>query len=68
MTANAIRDGDRLISLTAAARRTGMSRWTILRRVHEGELPAFRTGRAANSPLRVRVRDVDAMLTPYEID
>ena len=46
-------------SLTQAAERTGMSKVTLRRRIADGELPAFRTGRRI---IRVRPQDVDAML------
>lgn len=46
-------------SLTQAAERTGLSKMTLRRRIAEGALPAFRTGRRI---IRVRPQDVDAML------
>ncbi|HOB06247.1 MAG TPA: helix-turn-helix domain-containing protein [Propionibacteriaceae bacterium] len=46
-------------SVTQAAERTGMSKVTLRRRIADGELPAFRTGRRI---IRVRPQDVDAML------
>lgn len=57
-------DGDRLIGLREAGQRVGMSRCTIHRRILDGQLPGYRTGIGRTSPLRVRVRDVDALLTP----
>lgn len=56
-------DGDRLIGLREAGQRVGMSRCTIHRRILDGQLPGYRTGTGRTSPLRVRVRDVDALLT-----
>lgn len=62
MTENA--NGDRLIGLREAGDRVGVSRCTIHRRILAGQLPGYRIGTGRTSPLRVRVRDVDALLTP----
>jgi hypothetical protein len=58
-------DGDRLIGLREAGLRIGLSRWVVRERVDAGLLPAYRTG-GPHSELRVRVRDVDALLTRVE--
>lgn len=59
-------EGDRYIGLTEAGKRIGMSRWAVRERIAAGLLPAYRTGPA--SPLRVRVSDVDALLTRVTIE
>jgi hypothetical protein len=56
--------GDRLIGLAEAGQRIGVSRWTIRQRIVAGLLPGYRT--SPTSSLRVRVRDVDALLTRVE--
>ncbi|MGH3556423.1 helix-turn-helix transcriptional regulator [Mycobacterium sp.] len=61
MTATTDTDGDRLIGLVEAGKRLGLSRWVVRDRIDAGLLPAYRTG--PKSALRVRVRDVDALLT-----
>jgi hypothetical protein len=58
MTENA---GDRFVGLREAGQRVGLSYWSIRGRVHNGLLPAYRTG--PNSALRVKVSDVEALLT-----
>lgn len=58
-------DADRYIGLTEAGRRIGLSRWAVRERIAAGLLPAYRT--SPTSPLRVRVRDVDALLTPVTL-
>lgn len=57
-------DGDRLVGLTEAGKRLGLSRWVVRDRINAGLLPAYRTG-GPKTELRVRVRDVDALLTPF---
>ncbi|OKH80877.1 hypothetical protein EB75_18890 [Mycobacterium sp. ST-F2] len=54
-------EGDRYIGLAEAGARIGVSRWTIRQRIDRGLLPGYRT--SLTSPLRVRVSDVDALLT-----
>lgn len=53
------------ISLRDAAVRAGFSVFTIRAKIDEGELPAYRISDKPNSALRVRVRDVDALMKPY---
>lgn len=48
-------------SLLQAAKRTGLSRNTLRRRIASGDLPAFMSGRRI---LRVRPEDVDRLLRP----
>lgn len=48
-------------SLSEAAQRTGISTWTLRRRIAEGLLPAYRSGRRL---IRVDPADVDRLLTP----
>lgn len=47
------------ISLAAAAEMLGVSVHTLRRRIADGELPAFRTGRRI---IRVRVSDLEKLL------
>jgi excisionase family DNA binding protein len=47
------------ISLSAAADILGISVHTLRRRIADGELPAFRTGKRI---IRVRVRDLEKLL------
>lgn len=49
------------ISLREAGQRVGLSYWSIRARVRDGLLPAYRT--SATSALRVKISDVDALLT-----
>lgn len=53
--------GDRFIGLREAGERVGLSYWSIRSRVRDGLLPAYRT--SPTSDLRVKVSDVDALLT-----
>lgn len=55
-------EDDRYIGLSEAGQRIGVSRWTIRQRIDKGLLPGYRT--SPNSPLRVKVSDVDALLKP----
>ncbi|WP_374025599.1 helix-turn-helix transcriptional regulator [Mycobacterium sp. HNNTM2301] len=64
MTATDTADGDRFVSLRAAGERVGLSYWSIRGRVRDGLLPAYRT--SPTSALRVKVSDVDALLTRVE--
>lgn len=48
-------------SLAQAAERTGISVWTLRRRISSGELVAFTVGRRI---LRVRPADVDGLFRP----
>nr|NLI50005.1 helix-turn-helix domain-containing protein [Propionibacterium sp.] len=48
-------------TLTQAAERTGISTWTLRRRIASGELAAFTVGRRI---LRVRPEDVDGLFRP----
>jgi excisionase family DNA binding protein len=54
---------DPLISIVAAAERTGYGRRTIERLVASGDLPAVRI-RGRQRGIRVRTSDVDALLEP----
>jgi len=54
-------ESDKFIGLAEAGQRIGVSRWTIRQRIVAGLLPGYRT--SPTSPLRVRVSDVDALLT-----
>lgn len=49
----------------SAAARTGYSIYAIRQQIIEGRLPAYRLNDKPGSSLRVRVADVDALLTPY---
>lgn len=62
--ANATDNGDRFVGLREAGERVGLSYWTIRGRVRAGLLPAYRT--SPTSALRVKVSDVDALLTRVE--
>ncbi|OBG00703.1 DNA-binding protein [Mycobacterium sp. 852014-52450_SCH5900713] len=53
-------EGDRLIGLSEAGKRIGVSRWTIRQRIVAGLLPGYRT--SPTSELRVKASDVDALL------
>lgn len=48
------------LSLQEAADRVGVSVKTLRRRIAEGKLPAYRSGRI----IRVRAADVDEMMQP----
>lgn len=52
------------ISLQDAAARTGFSVFTFRELVSSGELPGYRLSDKPGSAIRVRVRDVDALLKP----
>lgn len=52
------------ISLQDAADRTGFSVFTFRDLVSSGKLPAYRSTDKPGSAIRVRVRDVDALLKP----
>lgn len=56
---------DRFIGLREAGQRVGLSYWSIRARVRDGLLPAYRT--SPTSELRVKVSDVDALLTRVPI-
>jgi excisionase family DNA binding protein len=64
MTAT-ITEGDSFIGCAEAAKRIGVSRWTIRQRIIAGLLPGYRT--SPTSPLRVKVSDVDALLKPVAV-
>jgi hypothetical protein len=51
-------------SLRDAAVRTGFSIPTLREKVDLGDLPAYRISDKPNSPLRVRIADVDALMKP----
>ena len=53
--------GDRTLTLAAAADRTGISVKTLRRRIADGSLPAYRTGRRI---IRVSPEEVDGLLKP----
>ena len=57
-------DPDRFVSIADAARHVDLSPWTIRDRIRSGALTAYKTGRKHNAAVRVRLRDVEAMLTP----
>lgn len=50
----------RFESLSEAAERTGLSTWTLRRRIADGLLPAYRSGTRI---IRVDPDDVDKLLT-----
>lgn len=52
------------ISLQDAAARTGFSVFTFRELVAKGDLPAFRLSNKPGSAIRVRTRDVDALMKP----
>jgi excisionase family DNA binding protein len=52
------------LSLRDAATRTGFSVFTFREKIARGELPAYRISDKPGSSLRVRTRDVDALMKP----
>lgn len=52
-------------SLRDASVRTGFSVPTLREKIDHGELPAYRISDKPNSPLRVRIRDVDDLMKPF---
>lgn len=52
------------ISLKDAAARTGFSVFTFRELVNAGKLPAYRLSDKPGSAIRVRIRDVDALMQP----
>lgn len=52
------------ISLQDAAARTGFSVFTFREKVAAGVLPAYRLSDKPGSAIRVRIRDVDALMKP----
>jgi excisionase family DNA binding protein len=52
------------ISLKDAAARTGFSVFTFRDLVNTGRLPAYRLSDKPGSAIRVKTRDVDALLKP----
>ncbi|WFR71414.1 helix-turn-helix domain-containing protein [Prescottella defluvii] len=52
------------VSMAEAARRIGVSRVTIHKRVRDGELPAFRVGTGRGAAVRIKVSDLEALLHP----
>ena len=52
------------LQLAPAAIYCGLSRDTLRYRIRTGELQAYRTGKARNSLIVVKVSDLDAMLAP----
>lgn len=55
------------VTLREASRRSGLSIRTLRRRIADGQLTAYRSGPASNSPIVVRVSDLDALLTLVEV-
>lgn len=51
---------EQLLSLKEAADRVGVSVKTIRRRIADGQLPAYRTGRI----LRIKRADLEALMQP----
>jgi excisionase family DNA binding protein len=51
-------------SLRDASVRTGFSIPTLREKIDDGELPAYRISDKPNSPFRVRIADVDALMKP----
>lgn len=51
-------------SLRDSSVRTGYSTPIFREKIRSGELPAYRIGDKPNSPIRVRISDVDALLKP----
>ncbi len=64
MTATNAAEDDRFVGLREAGQRIALSYWSIRGRVRDGLLPAYRT--SPTSALRVKVSDVDALLTRVE--
>ncbi len=52
-------------SVDFAADYTGLSQKTILRRIHDGSLPAFQVGNTRT--LRLRIEDLDSLMVPLEV-
>lgn len=51
-------------SLQHAAHRTDYSVFTLREKIASGELPAYRLSDKPGSAIRVRIRDVDALMKP----
>ena len=52
------------LTLENAAAYVGLSTDTIRRRIREGQLPAYRSGRSRNSRVLVKRADLENMLKP----
>lgn len=52
------------VSLRDAAVYSGYSVETLYAKITSGELPAYRITDSPNASLRVRIRDIDAMMKP----
>ena len=53
-----VSDGQRLLSVNAAAQRLGVSQSTLRRRVASGELPSVRIGHSPCAPVRIVAQDL----------
>jgi len=51
-----------MLSVDQAAEISGVSRATMYRRVQAGEVPAYRVGRNAKAPVRIRRDELEAFL------
>jgi excisionase family DNA binding protein len=54
-------------SLKTASGRTEISIYTLREKIDSGELPAYRFTDKPGASIRVRVRDVDALLRPFPV-
>jgi hypothetical protein len=52
-------------SLRTASERTEISIYTLREKIDAGELPAFRFTDKPGASIRVRVRDIDALMRPF---
>jgi excisionase family DNA binding protein len=52
-------------SLRTASERTEISIYTLREKIDAGELPAYRFSDKPGANIRVRVRDVDALMRPF---
>ena len=55
---SAIASDSELLTVPEVAERLKLNRYTIYRKVEEGELTALRLGRAKNAPIRILASDV----------
>jgi excisionase family DNA binding protein len=59
---NQTRSSETLLTVKQAASRLQVSKWTVYRRVADGQLPAVKLGEAPRSPIRIIEREFDLWL------